>query len=112
MLIQETSLSWQDSLALLVSWNFKIVKNVFTPEVLILQQEQPPIVMKRFFEDGMSELYLWHMHSLMSVFDRINQVVERANNSVAEVLENMEIVHKMLVEAKNENLMSLTVNQL
>ena len=68
--------------------------------------------MKRFFEDGMSELYLWHMHSLMSVFNRINQVVERANNSVAEVLENMEIVHKMLVETKNENLMSLTVNQL
>ena len=28
-------LSQQDSLALLVSWNFKIVRNVFTPEVLL-----------------------------------------------------------------------------
>ena len=60
----------------------------------------------------MSELYLWHLHSLMSVFYGRIQVVERENNSVAKVLENLELVHKVLVERKNENFMSLTVKRL
>ena len=47
------------------------------------------------------------MHSLMSVFHGCIQVVERENNSAAEVLEN-----KVLVERKNENFMSLTVKKL
>ena len=51
------------------------------------------------------------MHSLMSAFRGRIQVIERENNSVAEVLENLELVHKMLVERKNENFMSLTVKR-
>ena len=86
---------------------------MFSPlKSYFLSQEHPPIVIKRFFENEMSELYLWHMHSLMSMFRGRIQVVERANNSVAEVLENLELVHKMLVERKNENFMSLTVKRL
>ena len=77
-----------------------------------LSQEHPPIVIKRFFENEMSELYLWHMHSLTSVFHGRIQVVERENSSVAEVLENLKLVHKLLVERKNENLKSLTVKRL
>ena len=77
-----------------------------------LSQEYPPIVIKRFFENEMSDLYLWHMHSLMSVFHKRIQVIERENNSVAEVLENLELVHKVLVERKNENFMSLAVKKL
>ena len=49
------------------------------------------------------------MHSLMTV---CIQVVERENNSVTEVLENLELVHKVLVESKNEKFMSLTVKRL
>ena len=48
----------------------------------------------------------------MSVFHGHIQVVERENNSVAEVLENFELVHKVLVERKNENFMFLTVKKL
>ena len=66
-----------------------------------LSQEHPPIAIKRFFENEISELYLWHMHSLMSVFYGRIQVVERENNSVTEVLENLELVRKVLVERKN-----------
>ena len=40
------------------------------------------------------------------------QVIERANNSVAEVLENLELVRKVLVERKNKNFMSLTLKRL
>ena len=39
-------------------------------------------------------------------------MVERANKSVAEVLENLKLIHKVLVERKNENFMSLTVKSL
>ena len=52
------------------------------------------------------------MHSLMSLFHGRIQVVERANNFVAEVLENLELVDKVPVERKSENLMSLTVKRL
>ena len=51
------------------------------------------------------------MHTLMSVFRGHIQVVERENNSIANVLENFELVHKVLVERKNENFMSLTVKR-
>ena len=71
-----------------------------------LSQEHPLVVIKRFFENEMSELYLWHAHSLMSVFHGRIQAVERENNSVAEVLENLELVLKVLVERKNESFMS------
>ena len=52
------------------------------------------------------------MHSLISVFYGRIQAVERENNSVAEVLENLEVVYKVLVERKNENFMFLTVKRL
>ena len=77
-----------------------------------LSQDHPPIVIRQFFENEMSELYLWHMHSLMSVFHGRIQMVKRENNFVAEVLENLGLVHKVLVERKGENFMSLTVKRL
>ena len=60
----------------------------------------------------MSELYLLHIHSLMSIFHGSIQVVERENNSVAEMLKNLELVYKVLVERNNENFMSLIVKKL
>ena len=57
----------------------------------------------------MCELYLWHKHTLMCMFYKRIQVIEGANNSVAEVLENLELVHKVLLERKNENFMPFTV---
>ena len=86
---------------------------MFSPlKPYFLFQEHPLIVIKRFFENEMSEIYLWHMHSLMSVFHRHIQADERENNSVAEVPENLELVRKVLVERKNENFMSSTVKRL
>ena len=52
------------------------------------------------------------MLSLMSVSHGRIQVVERENNSIAKVLENLELVHKVLVKRKNENFMSLEVKRL
>ena len=86
---------------------------MFSPlKSYFLSQEHPPIFIKRFFENKMSELYLWRMHSLMFVFYGRILVVERKTNFVAEVLKNLEPVYKVLVERKNENFMSLTVKRL
>jgi len=48
----------------------------------------------------MSEIYLWHLHSLMPVFHTHIQTVERASNSVVEVLISLESIHKILEERK------------
>ena len=85
---------------------------MFSPlKSYFLSQEHPPIVIKRFFKSEMSKLYLWHMHSQMFLFHVRIPVFERENNSVAKVLENLELVHKVLVERKIENFMSLTVKK-
>ena len=86
---------------------------MFSPlKSYFLSQEHAAIVIKRFLENEMSELYCWHMHSLMSMFHGRIQVVERPNNSVAEVQKNLVLVHKVLVERKNGNFMSLTIKRL
>ena len=86
---------------------------MFSPlKFYFLSQEHPSIVIKRFFDNEMSELHLWHMHALMSGFHGRIQVVERENNSVEKVPENSELVHTVLMEKKNENIMSLTVKRL
>ena len=78
---------------------------IFSPlKSYFLSQEHPPIVIKRFFENEMSEIYLWHMYLLMSVFLGHIQVVEKANNSVAEVQANLELVCKVLVGKKMKTL--------
>ena len=49
---------------------------MFSPmKVYFLLQGHRPTVVKRFFENEMRELSLWHMHSLMSVFHGRIQVV-------------------------------------
>ena len=83
---------------------------IFSPlKSFFLLQDPPPIVIKRFSETEMTEIYLWHMRSLMSVLYGHIQTVERAINSVAEVLKIMELVQKVLIERKNENFISLKV---
>ena len=52
------------------------------------------------------------MYSLMSVFHGCIQVVKRESNFNAEVLENLDLVHLVLVERKNEKFKSLTVKRL
>ena len=77
-----------------------------------LSQEHPPTIIKQFFENEMSEIYMWHLHTLMSVFHTHIQTVERASNSVVEVLTSLESIQKLLEERKNQNFMSLKVKEL
>ena len=86
---------------------------IFLPvKSFFLSQEHPPTIIKQFFENEMSEIHLWHLHSLMSVFHTHIQTVERPSNSVAEVLTNLESIQKMLEERKNKKFISLKVEGL
>ena len=76
---------------------------MFSPlKSYFLSQEHPLKAFKQFFVNEMSESYLWQMHSQMCMFYGRIQVVERVKNSVAEVLENLELVHKVLVDCRKE----------
>lgn len=70
------------------------------------------MIIKGFFENPFSEIYLWHMHSLMSVFHNHIQEMERENNSIMEVKKILSSIHNILIERKNNNFMFLKVKEL
>ncbi|KAG8146513.1 hypothetical protein E2320_013667 [Naja naja] len=74
-----------------------------------LGQSNPPTVLKSFFEHEFSELYLWHMHSLMNAFHLHIEEMERENNSLLEVMKTLDSVHTILLDRRAQNFMSLTV---
>lgn len=76
-----------------------------------LSQQKPPIVIKKFFENDFSEIYLWHMLSLMSVFHTYIQQMEKIN-SIMEVKKILNSIHNILLECKSKNFMSLKVKGL
>ena len=81
-------------------------------KAFFLSQEKPPIVIKKFFENDFSEIYLWHMHSFMSVFHTHIQAMEKENNSIMEVKKILNSVHTILLERKSKSFMSLKVKGL
>ena len=72
-----------------------------------LSQSKPPTIIKKFFENELSEIYLQHIQSLMSVFHSRIQEVERANNSVVEVLGCLKAVQNTLLERKSASFLPL-----
>jgi hypothetical protein len=64
-----------------------------------------------FFENEMSEIYLWHMQSIMSVFQSHIQEIEKENNSVVGVLRVLISIRDILVERQAQNFMSLKVKR-
>lgn len=77
-----------------------------------LFQEKPPVTIKRFFENNFSEIYLWYMHSLMSVFHSHILEMERKDNAIVEVRNILDEVHTMLEERMRNSFMSLKVKGL
>jgi len=77
-----------------------------------LSQDKPPAVIRNFFENDLSELYLWHMHSLMSVFQSHIEKIERENNSLLEVMKCLKSVQSVLRCRAHAGLMPLKVKEL
>uniref|UniRef100_A0A8C4T0E1 Uncharacterized protein n=1 Tax=Erpetoichthys calabaricus TaxID=27687 RepID=A0A8C4T0E1_ERPCA len=77
-----------------------------------LSQQKPPIALKSFFENDFAEIYLWHMHTLMSVFHTHIQEMEQENMSIMEVKKILNNIHTILLQRKSNNFMSLKVKGL
>jgi hypothetical protein len=81
-------------------------------KAFFLSQEKPPVMIKVFFENPFSEVYLWHMHSLMSIFHCHIQEMEREDNSIMEIKKILSSIHNVVIERKTNNFMSLKVKGL
>lgn len=77
-----------------------------------LSQNKPPTVLKKFFEHEFSEIYLFLLQSLMSMFHSSILQLEKETNSVVEVMEVLCCVQEMLTERKNSFFMPLKVKSL
>ena len=66
----------------------------------LLLEEHPSTIIKQFFKNEMNEIYLWHLHSPMSVFHTDIQAVERACNSIDKMLTSLKSIHKIFEEKK------------
>jgi hypothetical protein len=77
-----------------------------------LSQDKSPAVLKKFFSDLFSEIYLLHLHSLMCVFHSHIQSIEREKNSVLEILNILSDMQNILQERKIQNYVPLKVKGL
>ncbi|CAB4066985.1 unnamed protein product [Lepeophtheirus salmonis] len=67
------------------------------------------MLLKKFLDDDFSEIYLWQIQSLICIFQRHIQEIERENNAVVEVKKILDKVHTMLHEYKTNKFMPLKV---
>ena len=54
--------------------------------------DRPPVVLKRFYESSLRELYLKHLQSFVAVFNEQVQNIERSKASVIEVRSCLDVV--------------------
>lgn len=76
----------------------KILKIYPALKEYFLTQDKFPLLLKNFFFDDFSELYLWFIHSNMSLFHAKIASIERENNSIVEVIT---LIHSLKEALKN-----------
>lgn len=74
-----------------------------------LSVEGTPTVIKRFFEDPFSEIYLWHIHSLMPLFQSKIQAIEKEDVTIVEINCILNATLNTIKSRKDEHFKSLTV---
>jgi hAT family C-terminal dimerisation region len=99
-------------MAVTVSWYPALAGDVSSIEDFFLSRDKPPTVIRNLFENDLSELYLWHMHSLMSVFQSHIKIIERENNSLLEVMICLKSVQSVLRCRAQAGFMPLEVKEL
>jgi hypothetical protein len=77
-----------------------------------LSQSNPPIILKKFFENELAETYLWHLHSTISKFHTKIQEIERKRKSVLEVLTVLQSVCQMLQHRIEIGFLSLKTQEI
>lgn len=77
-----------------------------------LSQDQPPKIILNFFENEFSEIYLFFLHSLMSIFQSKIQLIERQDNYLLEITEILNSTKICLTERLNQQFLPLKVREL
>lgn len=75
-------------------------------------QPHPPKILLTFFENQLSKAYLWHVHSLMSVFQKNILEIENSASSVLEVVNIIESVCIMLQNRFDASFVCLKAKQI
>ena len=71
--------------------------------------DKPPIVLKRFYEAPLSELYLKHLQSFIAVFNKQVQNIERSKASIGEVRSCLDAVKSTIKERKKHMFISTQI---
>lgn len=74
--------------------------------------DRPPVLIKRFFEDPLSQAYLFLVHSVMHVFHAKIEKVEKSDNSVIEIRNIFTYLNKTLEDRIKENFVPIKVQNI
>lgn len=61
-----------------------------------LSLPSPPKMLKKFFSSSLSKAYLWHLHSLMSVFHENIKEIQKEKNTIIDIMNIIENVSSLL----------------
>ena len=70
--------------------------------------DKPPVLLKHFFENSLSELYLKHLQSFVDVFHKHVQNIEQSKISL-EVVANLNSVKTIILQRKRQMFVSVQV---
>ena len=71
--------------------------------------DKPPVLLKHFFENSLSELYLKHLQSFVDVFHEHLQNIEQSKISLVEVVANQDSVKTIIHQRKRQMFVSVQV---
>lgn len=69
--------------------------------------DRPPVLIKKFFEDPLSEAYIFLIHSVMYVFHGKTEKLEKSDNSIIETRNILASLNKTLEDRMKENFIPL-----
>lgn len=89
----------------------RILKMYLPLKTYFLDQIQPPAAIKSFFENELSEAYLFFLHSFMSIFQFRITEIERENNSVLDVINILQSTHDTLKSRLEATFLPIAVKE-
>ncbi|XP_042311019.1 uncharacterized protein LOC121924036 [Sceloporus undulatus] len=90
---------------------YRILEMYEALQSYFLSLPSPPKILKDFFSARMSKAYLWHLHSLMSVFyDNIKEI-QKERNSIIDIINILENVSCLLENRLESSFISLKTKE-
>jgi hypothetical protein len=90
----------------------RIIKLYPALKAYFLSLDKPPVILKTFFENDLSEAYLWFLHSLMSVFHFKIEGAQKEMISILEVVSYIKALKKSLEDRLEEKFISFKVRSI